>query len=167
MDEMEAMQEDGDNWNQEEMVDATTGAIALDRDLQSSGAGTSSSPPDSESHRPLSARLLDPEKYRYRSATKRFIALKFEEQCFHFKEYLRSPDTFRTYPYFIVHKWDKQNFRKKVEHFTWNEHRQKLFHAYNDQFNYGKYNFSHIVINIPIHTLDANFIFAECMTEKT
>ena len=101
---------------------------------------------DCDSDRPLVARSLDLEKYRYRSATKRFIALKFEEQCFHFKEYLRSLDTFRTYPYFMVHKWDKQNFWKKVEHFTWNEHRQKLFNAYNDQLNYGKYIFSHLVI---------------------
>ena len=83
--------------------------------------------------------LISADGIRYRSATKRFNALKFEEQCCHFKEYLRSPETFRTYPYFIVHKWDKQNFRKKVEHFTWNEHRQKLFHAYNDQFNLGNY----------------------------
>ena len=44
MDEPEAMQEDGDYWNQEEMVDAAIGLIALDSDLQSSGAGTSSSP---------------------------------------------------------------------------------------------------------------------------
>ena len=126
----------------------------MDSDLQSSGASTSSFPPDSDSDKPLVSRPLDPEKYRYRSAAKRFNALKFEEQCFHFKEYLRSPDTFRTYPYFIIHKWDKQNFRKKVEYSTWNEHRQKLFHAYNDQFNYSKYMFSHFVINIPIHTLD-------------
>ena len=140
MDEQEAMQDGGVNWNQEEMVDAAIGLIAFDSDLQSSGASTSSSPPDSDSdcNRPLVPRPLDLEKYRYRSATKRFNALKFEKQCFHFKEYLRSPDTFRTYPYFMVHKWDKQNFRKKVEHFTWNEHRQKLFHAYNDQLIYGK-----------------------------
>ena len=130
------------------MVDAAIGLIALDSDLQSSGASTSSSPPDSDSDsdRPLVARPLDPEKYRYRSATKRFNALKFEEQCFHFKEYLRSLDTFRTYPYFMVYKWYKQNFRKKVEHFTWNEHRQKLFHAYNDQFNYDKYGFFLILL---------------------
>ena len=44
MDQPEAMQEDGDNWNQEEMVDASIGFIALDSDLQSSGASTSSSP---------------------------------------------------------------------------------------------------------------------------
>ena len=100
--------------------------------------------------------------------------------------------TFRTYPYFMIHKWDKQNFRQKVEPFTWNEHRQKLFHAYNDQFHYAKYMFSHFVINIPVCTLDTNFnffwvykwenltvfllgvwmrkpysIFAGCMNEKT
>ena len=45
MDEPEAMQEDGDNWNQEEMVDAGIGLTALNSDLQSSGASTSSSPP--------------------------------------------------------------------------------------------------------------------------
>ena len=157
MDQPEAKQEDGNNWNQEEMVDAAIGLIALDSDLQSSGASTSASPSESDCDRPLVPRSLHPEKYRYRFATKRFNALKFEKQCFYFKEYLRSSDTFRTYPYFIIHKWDKQNFRKKVEYFTWNEHRQKLFHAYNYQFNYGKYIFSHFVINIPIRTPDTNF----------
>ena len=140
MDQPEAMQEDRDrdNWNKEEMLEAAVGLINLDSDLQSSGNSTSSaSPPDSDGAGCLVARPFAQEKYRYRSATKRFNALKFDKQCFHFKEYLRSPDTFRTYPSFIVHKWDKQNFRKKVEHFTWNEHRQKLFHAYNDQFNMG------------------------------
>ena len=144
MDQPEAMQEDRDNWNQEEMLEAAVGLINLDSDLQSSGT-SSASPPDSDSDcdgaRHLVARPFAQEKYRYRSATKRFNVLKFEEQCFHFMEYLRSPDTFRTYPYFIVHKWDKQNFRKKVEHFIWNEHKQKLFHAYNDQYNLGNYIF--------------------------
>ena len=143
------------------MLDAAVGLINLDSDLQSSGASTSTSPPDSDSDcdRPLVSRPVEQGKYRFRSTTKRFNALKSEEQCFHFKEYLRSPDTFRTCPYFMIHKWDKQNFRKKVEHFTWNEHRQKLFHANNDQFNYGKYIFSHFVINIPVPTLDTNFHF--------
>ena len=145
MDEPEAMQEDRDNWNQEEMLEAAVGLINLNSDLQSSGT-SSASPPDSDSDRCMVARPFTQEKYRYRSATKRFNALKFEEQCFHFKEYLRSSETFRTYPYFIVHKWDKQNFRKKVEHFTWNVHRQKLFHAYNDQFNLGNYIFPCICI---------------------
>ena len=95
-----------------------------------------------------------------------FNALKFEEQCFHFKEYLRSPDTFRTYPYFMVHDWDKHNFMKKIEHLTWNEHRKKLFHAYDDQFNYDKYIFSHFVINIPIDTLDTNLNFFQVYEQE-
>ena len=150
MDQLEAMQEDGDNWNQEEMLQAAVGLKELDSDLQSSGNSTSTSALESDSDcdnaRGLVSRSIAQEKYRFRSATKRFNALKFEEQCFHFKEYLRSPDTFRTHPYFIIHKWDKQNFRKKVEHFTWNEHRQKLFHAYNDQFNCGNYIFIYIFL---------------------
>ena len=101
------MQEDRDNWTQEEMLEAAVGVINLDSDLQSSGT-SSASPLDSDSDcddaRRLVARPFTQEKYRYRSATKRFNALKFEEQCFHFKEYLRSPDILRTYPYFIVHK---------------------------------------------------------------
>ena len=134
------------------MLEAAVGLINLDSDLQSSGT-SSASPLDSDCDdaRRLVARPFTKEKYRYRFATKRFNALKFEEQCFHFKEYLRSPDTFRTYPYFIVHKWDKQNFRKKVDHFTWNEHRQKLFHDYNDQFNLGNYIFPCIcILNVVI-----------------
>ena len=142
MDQPEAMQENGDHWNQEEMLQAAIGLIDLDSHLQSSGNSTSSaSPPDSDSDCDSNGRLVSrhiaQEKYRFRSATKRVNALKFEDQCFHFKEYLRSPDTFRTYLYFIIHKWDKQNFRKEVEHFTWYEHRHKLFHAYSDQFNCG------------------------------
>ena len=123
MDQLEAMQEDRDNWDNEEMLEAAVQLINLDNDLQSGGtSSTSTSPPESDSDcdnaRGLVSRPIAQEKYRFRSATKRFNALKFEEQCFYFKEYLRSPDTFRTYPYFIIHKWDKQNFRKKVEHFT-------------------------------------------------
>ena len=50
MDQPEAMQEDGDNWNQEEMLQAAVGLLDLDSDLQSSGNSTSSaSPPDSDS----------------------------------------------------------------------------------------------------------------------
>ena len=127
------------------MLDAAVQLINMDSDLQSSGTSTSTSPPESdtdcENPRGLVSRPFAKENYRLRSTTKRFNALKFEEQCFHFKEYLRSPDTFRTYPYFIIHEWDKQNLRKKVEHFTWNEHGQKLFHVYNDQCNCGNYIF--------------------------
>ena len=48
MDQLEAMQEDRDNWNQEEMLEAAVGLINLDSDLQSSGT-SSASPPDSDS----------------------------------------------------------------------------------------------------------------------
>ena len=92
MDQLEAMQEDRGNWNQEEMLQAAVELMALDSDMQSSGADTSSaSPPDSDSDcdRPLVRRPYAQEKYRFRSTTKRFNALSFEEKCFHFKEYLR------------------------------------------------------------------------------
>ena len=49
MDQLEAMQEDGDNWNQEVMLQAAVGLIELDSDLQSSGTSTSTSPPESDS----------------------------------------------------------------------------------------------------------------------
>ena len=80
MNQLEAMQEDRDNWNQEEMLEAAVGLINLDSDLQSSGT-SSASPPDSDcdGDRHLVARPFAQEKYRYRSATKRFNALKFEE----------------------------------------------------------------------------------------
>ena len=35
MDQPEAVQEDGDNWNQEEMLQTAVGLIDLDSDLQS------------------------------------------------------------------------------------------------------------------------------------
>ena len=97
MDQPEAMQEDRDNWNQEEMLEAAVGLINLDSDLQSSGTSSASHPDsDSDCNSHLVVRPFAQEKYRYRSATKRFNTLRFEEQCFHFKEYLRSPETFRT-----------------------------------------------------------------------
>ena len=48
MDQLEAMQED-DNWNNDEMLDATVQLINLDSDLQSSGTSTSTSLPESDS----------------------------------------------------------------------------------------------------------------------
>ena len=49
MDQPEAMQEDGDDWNQEEMLQAAVGLIELDSDLQISGFSTNTSPPESDS----------------------------------------------------------------------------------------------------------------------
>ena len=48
MDQPEAIQEDRDNWNQEEMLEAAVGLINLDCNLQSSGT-SSASPLDSDS----------------------------------------------------------------------------------------------------------------------
>ena len=91
MDQPEAMQEDGDNWNQEEMLQAAVGLVELDSDLQSSRNSTSTSPLESDNDcdnaRGLVSRPIAQEKYRFRSATKRFNALKFGEQCFFIKEY--------------------------------------------------------------------------------
>ena len=98
MDQLKAMQENRDNWNQEEMLQVVVELMNLDSSLQSSGASTSSATPDSDSDsdsdRALVSRPYAQEKYRFKSAGKRFNALSFGEQCFHFKEYLRSPDTF-------------------------------------------------------------------------
>ena len=44
MDQPEAMQEDRDNWNQEEMLETAVGLINLDSDLQSSGTSSASPP---------------------------------------------------------------------------------------------------------------------------
>ena len=50
MDQPEAMQDEKykDIWNQEEMIEAAVEMINLDSNLQSSGANTSASPPDSD-----------------------------------------------------------------------------------------------------------------------
>ena len=88
--QLKAMQED-DNWNNGERLDAAVQLINLDSDLQSSGTSTSTSLAESDSDceyaRGLVSRPFAQEKYRFSSTTKRFNALKFEEQCFHFKEY--------------------------------------------------------------------------------
>ena len=49
------------------------------------------------------------------------------------------------YPFFITHKWDRQNFRKRTKSFRWDEHRQKLFHFYKDQFGFGSYKSSQLI----------------------
>ena len=49
MDQLEAMQEHRDNWNNEEMLEAAVQLINLDSDLQSRGtSSTSTSPPENE-----------------------------------------------------------------------------------------------------------------------
>ena len=85
--EPEAVQDDGGNWNNEQMLEAAVEFISLDSDLQSSGSSThSSSSSDNEgsARSVLNVQGLMPiaPQYRYRSATKRFTALLFAEKCF-------------------------------------------------------------------------------------
>ena len=75
----------------------------------------------------------------FRSAIKRFSSLSFAKRCYHIIIYLHSPESDRVYPFFITHEWDRQNFRKGTESFRWDEHRQKLFCFYKDQFGLGRY----------------------------
>ena len=75
----------------------------------------------------------------FRSASKRFTNLSFATRCYHTINYLRSPESDRVYPFFTTHKLDRQNFKKRTESFRWDEHRQKLFHFYKDQFGLGRY----------------------------
>ena len=81
----------------------------------------------------------------FRSASKRFSSLSFAERCYHIINYLYSPESDRVYPFFITHKWDRQNFRKKAESFRWDEHRQKLFNFYKDQFELCSYKSSQLI----------------------
>ena len=75
----------------------------------------------------------------FRSASKRLSSLSFAERCYHIMNYLQSPESDRVYPFFITHKWDRQNFRKRTESLRWDERRQKLFHFYKDQSGLGGY----------------------------
>ena len=86
----------------------------------------------------------------FKSARKRFTNLSFAERCYHIINYLCSSES--VYPYFITHKWDRQNFRKRTESFRWHECRQKLFHFYKDQFGLGRYLLKMITCFMGIHT---------------
>ena len=81
----------------------------------------------------------------FRSASKMFSSLSFAERCYHIINYLHSPESDRVYPFFITHKWDRQNFRKRTESFRWDECRQKLFHFYKYQFGLGSYKSSQLI----------------------
>ena len=80
-----------------------------------------------------------------RSASKRFSSLSFAERCYHVINYLCLQESDRIYLFFITHKWDRQNLRKRTESFRWDEHRQKLFHFYKDQFGLGSYKSSQLI----------------------
>ena len=177
MDQPEAMQEDGDNWNQEEMLQAAVGLIELDNDLQSSGNSTSTSPPESDSDcdngRGLVSRPFVQEKYRFRSATKMFNALKFEEQCFNFKEYLRSPDTFRNYSYLSFTSGTNRTsgIKLSISHGMKTGRNCSMPIITNSMvviiFSPVFLFYNWKCCNIPVHTLDTYFYFSGCMTKKT
>ena len=96
----------------------------------------------------------------FKSASKRFTNLSFAERCYHIINYLCSPESDRVYPYFITHKWDRQNFRKRTESFRWDECTQKLFHFYKDQFGLGTY-----VLNLKKNDYILHGHTHECMTK--
>ena len=75
----------------------------------------------------------------FRSTSKRFTSLSFAERCYHIMNYLHSPGSYRVYPFFTTHKWDRENFRKRTESFRYDECRQKLFHFYKNQLGLGSY----------------------------
>ena len=74
-----------------------------------------------------------------------FSSWSFAERCYHIINYVYSPESDRVYPFFITHKCDRQNFRKRTESFRWDECRQKLFHFYKDQFGLGSYKSSQLI----------------------
>ena len=75
----------------------------------------------------------------FRSASKKFTSLSFSERCYHINELSVLNRVRQSYPFFITHKWDRQNFRKRTDSFRWDECRQKLFHFYKDHFGLGSY----------------------------
>ena len=141
------------------MLDAAVGLITLDSDLQSSGASTSTSPPDSDSDcdRPLVSRPL----------TKGFNALKFEEQCFHFKEYLRSPDTFRTYhTLWFISRTNRTSRRNLSTSHRMNTGRNCSMPTMTNSTMVNIFFLILLLIFPFIHWI-LILIFARCMTEKT
>ena len=74
----------------------------------------------------------------FKSASKRFTICHLQRDAT-ISSVICSPESDRVYPYFITHKWDRQNFRKRTESFKWNECQQMLFHFYKDQFGLGRY----------------------------
>ena len=114
--------------------------VTLESDCPPLSSSSSSSSDDTMSG-PEHVEIISPNTPPkvFNSASKRFPNLSFAERCCHIINYLHSPESGRIYPYFITHKWDRQNFSKRTESFKWDECRQKLFHFYKDQFGLGRY----------------------------
>ena len=137
--------------NQEEIIcsqNSDMGVVNLESDSppssssagSSDGVGGNMSGPE---HVELVSPTTPPKVFR--SASKRFSSLSFAERCYHIINYLCSPESDRVYPFFITHKWDRQNFRKGTESFRMDECRQKLFHFYKGQFGLGSYKSSQLI----------------------
>ena len=111
--------------------------------LSSSSSSSSNSSSDGTMSGPEHVEIISPNTPPkvFKSASKRFTNLSFAERCYHIINYLCSPESDRVYPNFITYKWDRPNFRKRTESFRWDEHRQKLFRFYKDQFGLGRYLF--------------------------
>ena len=121
--------------------DSYVDVVNLESDCPIASSSSSSSSDGGKISGPEHVELVSPTTPPkvFRSASKRFFSLSFAERCYHIMNYLRSPESDRVYPFFITHKWDRQNFRKRTESFRWDERRQKLFHFYKDQFGLGRY----------------------------
>ena len=134
-------QDKDENQEEEEIIysqNSNVDVVNLESDCPPSSSGSTS---DSNMSEPEHVEIISPNTPPkvFKSASKRFSNLSFAERCYHIFNYLHSPESERVYPYFITHKWDRQNFRKRTESFRWDECRQKLFHFYKDQFNLGRY----------------------------
>ena len=117
--------------------------VTLESDCPPLSSSSRSSSSDGTMSGPEHVEIISPNTPPkvFKSASNRFTNLSFAERCYHIINYLCSPESDRIYPYFITHKWDRQNFRKRTESFRWDECRQKLFHFYKDQFGLGRYLF--------------------------
>ena len=63
-------------------------------------------------------------------ATKTLQDFPFSDLCLMYINYLKSPSSDRVYPYFIKHKHDKQNFRKRCVFFKYDATRDRLFRQF-------------------------------------
>ena len=177
MDQPEAMQEDRDNWNQEEMLQAAVGLIELDSDLQSSGNSTRTSPPESDSDcdnaRGLVSRPIAQEKYRFRSVTKRFNALNLRNNASTSRSTL-DHQTYSglTHNLSFTSRTNRTSGRKLSISHGMNTGRNcpmptmtnsTVVNIFFPVFIF--YNWK--CCNIPICTLDTYFYFSRCTTEKT
>ena len=67
-----------------------------------------------------------------------FTSSTFAEQCYHIIQFLHSPEIDRCFPDYLNDKHARQNFKRKVERYKWDETRQKLFYPKDDQFKNSK-----------------------------